>query len=819
MRQWILSTVCGLLAGVAFSFPAHVSTGSLDIASAGSASWNAFSFKWNNRDVQQFSVTFTNSLSDGTFADVTNVQFRLSYPEAGPFYLTIINGTLVKTATSIVYTLPTVLPTTNIPPPQRYYAEFLAYDANQSTRTLAKGTVETEWSLFYNTNTAAWLPVSITFAYTTNNSEIVALRSSITTNATGIASNLAAIGSNDTDIAVNAGGITTNATGVASNLAAIGSNDTDIAANAGGISTNATGVASNLAAIGSNDTDIAVNAGGISTNAADLTTHTTNTANPHAVTAAQAGAVATNDAPYLAALTNATITGGTSLVVSVTGRILGITVRTNFVENNTGNWDGTWQGLGTNAFQPAGSYATGTPLYVESYVGTVVGATVAEGTVNSVTTNAGVLGFITRTNYASAAQGVLADAAYPASNPSNFIMEVGTVSHTNLTDVNGAADVQHLTAAEKAHAAAAITNETDPVWESEKSGYATGTPVYVESDPVWVADKAGYYTQVESDGLYATGTPIYVESDPVWESEKSGYATGTPLYVYSETDPVWEAEKADYATGTPLYVESYVGTIVGGTIVTGAAASVTTNAGILDFVVPSGGGGAGTFTNMLSTDGSIDWTNPEGPQPDGSVTGYVQDELVDYVATNAADYTGLLTNLLAFHGESNLYLRVDGTNIYYGESVTIAAGTTAGTYYDGANGASVSGQVAIIKTNYFPLQSGINVSNRVAVLEVPYQTYSATVSPDAGGTCTIAYANGSLVKIDVSTNITIFFDNAAYPTNGVNRVGVEVWAATNTVGFVDSNVTNVSELVFTNKYPASLFFRKTGTNNIWWGRD
>jgi len=210
-----------------------------------------------------------------------------------------------------------------------------------------------------------------------------------------------------------------------------------------------------------------------------------------------------------------------------------------------------------------------------------------------------------------------ASAAYPASNPSNFITEVGTVSHTNLTDANGAADVQHLTAAEKAisqiittnetmdvdgvkythtnapaaanyileydptsstaqfvakssagtydhtaltnvngdadeqhltaaekaHAAAAITNETDPVWESEKSGYATGTPVYVESDPVWVADKTGYYTQVESDGLYATGTPIYVEADPVWESEKSGYATGTPLYVYSETDPVWESEK------------------------------------------------------------------------------------------------------------------------------------------------------------------------------------------------------------------------------------------------------------------------------------
>jgi len=41
-----------------------------------------------------------------------------------------------------------------------------------------------------------------------------------------------------------------------------------------------------------------------------------------------------------------------------------------------------------------------------------------------------------------------ATAAYPSSNPSNFISSIGTISHTNLADVNGAADVQHLTAAQ-----------------------------------------------------------------------------------------------------------------------------------------------------------------------------------------------------------------------------------------------------------------------------------------------------------------------------------------------------------------------------------
>jgi len=375
----------------------------------------------------------------------------------------------------------------------------------------------------------------------------------ISTNKTDISSNLASIGSNDTDIAVNVGNISTNAENITTNVTDIEINAGGISTNAGNISTNTDnitvnvgGISTNAGNISTNAEDIIINAGGVSTNAGNITTNTqdilvnagnittnaedivvnaggvsTNAGNISTNAENIAAKVGTNDVVYLAAITNATITGGTSLVVSVTGRILGITVRTNFVENNTGNWDGTWQGLGTNAFQPAGSYAT--------------------------------------------------------------------------------------------------------------------------------------------------GTPVYVESDPVWESEKSGYATGTPLYVYSETDPVWESEKGGYATGTPLYVESYVGTIVGGTIVTGAAASVTTNAGSLDFVVPSGGTGSGTITNMLSSDGSIDWTNPEGPQPDGSVTSYVEGVAAGYVATNATDYTGLLTNLLAFHGESGVVMRAYGdTNVAFG---------------------------------------------------------------------------------------------------------------------------------------------------------
>jgi hemin uptake protein HemP len=61
--------------------------------------------------------------------------------------------------------------------------------------------------------------------------------------------------------------------------------------------------------------------------------------------------------------------------------------------------------------------------------------------------------------------------------------------------------------------------ETDPVWTSEKSGYAT-LPITVppESDPVWLLQKSGYAT-----------LPLPSESDPVWTAAALGYATTTAL--------------------------------------------------------------------------------------------------------------------------------------------------------------------------------------------------------------------------------------------------------------------------------------------------
>ena len=121
-------------------------------------------------------------------------------------------------------------------------------------------------------------------------------------------------------------------------------------------------------------------------------------------------------------------------------------------------------------------------------------------------------------------------------------------------------------------------------------------------------------------------------------------------------------------------------------------------------------------------------------------------------------------------------------------------------------------------TNTFPLPSGINVSNRVAALEVPYQAYSAVISA-VGGTCTVTYASGSLVSITAGTSpTTITFDNTNFPTNGVNRVGVELWAGTNTIAFLTTSITNATAPTISSNAWTDLFFRKAGTNALWKGR-
>jgi hypothetical protein len=121
-------------------------------------------------------------------------------------------------------------------------------------------------------------------------------------------------------------------------------------------------------------------------------------------------------------------------------------------------------------------------------------------------------------------------------------------------------------------------------------------------------------------------------------------------------------------------------------------------------------------------------------------------------------------------------------------------------------------------TDAYPGDAGAAVSGRVDALESPYQAWTV-LNPGEGETCTITIAHGSLVKIEATNGLTtIAFDNAGYSTQGVSRVGVELWAGTNAIGFDSATITNPTAPTISTDAWNSLFFRRTADNAIWEGR-
>ncbi len=99
----------------------------------------------------------------------------------------------------------------------------------------------------------------------------------------------------------------------------------------------------------------------------------------------------------------------------------------------------------------------------------------------------------------------------------------------------------------------------------------------------------------------------------------------------------------------------------------------------------------------------------------------------------------------------------------------------------------------------------------------PFQKFTATIEA-VDGTATVSHASGSLVRIYCTNDTTLAFDSTGYPTSGVSRVAVELWAGTNSIAF-DSTTINTNDFkptVSTNDW-TSLFFRRSGTNS-WTGR-
>jgi hypothetical protein len=87
-------------------------------------------------------------------------------------------------------------------------------------------------------------------------------------------------------------------------------------------------------------------------------------------------------------------------------------------------------------------------------------------------------------------------------------------------------------------------DEEDPIWISERSGYATGTPVYVESDSVWTNDKATGFVVDRDIYVLAYHTNITYGVSMITNSipdSLGGWDTNTyglPLYpAYWKVDP------------------------------------------------------------------------------------------------------------------------------------------------------------------------------------------------------------------------------------------------------------------------------------------
>lgn len=312
-------------------------------------------------------------------------------------------------------------------------------------------------------------------------------------------------------------------------------------------------------------------------------------------------------------------------------------------------------------------------------------------------------------------------------------------------------------------------------FEAAGKRYWTGNgDLYIEkttsTDPdglVWQTNTSGYAVWGTVTGTLsnqtdlwaalagkATGTPVYAESDPVWEAAKSGYATGTP--IYAETDPVWENEKAGYATGTPVYAE----------------------------------------TDPV-------WENEKAGYATGTPV-YAESDPVWAAVSNQVQVD--LTNLVSITSNRAEAIRAELTN-------TVEVTSNAFVAAD----AVITGYVAAVSNSVDALNAATNVLD--AAMKSAFQNYTATNYPGAGETVTVAYANGNLVKVTATNGLTTFaFDNTAYPTAGVSRVAVNLWAGTNGIGFDDGTITNeTAPTIPTNAWKGLMFRRIEG--GLWYGRE
>ena len=162
MRKFCLVLFFLWALGQSAGWGATAISGSVDASTDPSTSWSDFSWTFFNQSDVNLTMTFSDFPNSAT---TTNVQFRMTRPRRGAYFLEITNGALVTNASDVVWTVNALNPT-NFPPAKIYFAEFLALLSDGTTETLAQGKVDVQWSLFSGTNSVNFTPASVSYTAT-----------------------------------------------------------------------------------------------------------------------------------------------------------------------------------------------------------------------------------------------------------------------------------------------------------------------------------------------------------------------------------------------------------------------------------------------------------------------------------------------------------------------------------------------------------------------------------------------------------------------------------------------------------------------------
>jgi len=630
-----------------------------------------------------------------------------------------------------------------------------------------------------------------------------------------------------------------------------------------------------------------------------------------------------------------------------------------YVQSNTGNWAGTWQGLGTNAFATAaqGTKAD-TALQAEADTNALDQLSTHTNT-PAMTAHSGLGTAATNpaSAFASSNQGARADTAHGWGDHSTNNYSTGTPVYAE-SDPNWAGKSNQVQSDLTSLSTGKVNRADTNGWEvGSHSGLATGTPLYVESDPTFSVSVAASITSGDTDRWNAGATnanaatndiAIIKNSTSKWDAASidainatndiSAHTTNDPIHVSTSDRTNWdgkttmsEVEAKGYQTN-----DTYLGTITGATIVTGAVAGVTTSGPVLNFTVPSGVADLSGWSGWPATQ-QISHVASTGSVP--TISNLVVS------GTLSPDATGVYTQMMdlngapCFHNSNDYYAAYSGlayvltpnangtppeSGIFWAKSTDVGnpegvyepigtntgnatgtyqfgysstwkhgynpdheaweierngnvirswgadspaevtVGTNAGQAFDGAAGASVSGQVAtinaktnewdnklatngvngtnttgtifvngqatevgantpwtnrmlqadginvsnrmgVVETNTFPLESGLSVSNDIATVKTNYYPLQDGIA--ASNLAHSASTNAEAAR-QIATNAQAVAD-AALPKSSTNAFVATILeiTGTNTI----ANGTNV----LVPPYKGSL----NGTNGMFWTQD